>query len=141
MPIARLGFDPAGFDYREIAKIAGVEYVEPKATERFSDAAESMDEFFGDNLDANTIVSFTINFEPNQNEFSADRYGAEFSRALKAASTFGNARVVIRGHSDPTKTLVDMLARRNEQRVDQADRNEGELQLLPARQAAGSAAG
>jgi ABC-type nitrate/sulfonate/bicarbonate transport system substrate-binding protein len=105
----RLGFEPSSLDYKEIAKIAGVEYVEPKATERFSDAAESMDEFFGDNLDANTIVSFTINFQPNQNEFSADRYGAEFNRALKAASTFGNARVVIRGHSDPTKSLVDML--------------------------------
>ncbi len=104
----RLGFDPAGFDYREIAKIAGVEYVEPKAIERIG-AAESMDEFFGENLDENTIVSFTINFEPNQNEFSADRYGAEFTRALKAASTFGNARLVIRGHSDPTKTLVDMI--------------------------------
>ncbi len=105
----RLGFDPSGLDYREIAGIAGIEYVEPKATERFSDVAESMDEFFGENLDANTIVSFTINFQPNQNEFSADRYGSEFNRALKAASTFGNARVVIRGHSDPTKTLVDML--------------------------------
>ncbi len=104
----RLGFDPAGFDYRELAKIAGVEYVEPKAIERIG-AAETMDEFFGDNLDENTIVSFTISFEPNQNEFSADRYGAEFARALKAASTFGNARLVIRGHSDPTKTLVDMI--------------------------------
>jgi ABC-type nitrate/sulfonate/bicarbonate transport system substrate-binding protein/outer membrane protein OmpA-like peptidoglycan-associated protein len=104
----RLGFDPAGFDYREIAKTAGVEYVEPKAIERISEA-ESMDEFFGKNLDENTIVSFTISFEPNQNEFSADRYGAEFARALKDASTFGNARLVIRGHSDPTKTLVDML--------------------------------
>lgn len=104
----RLGFDPAGFDYRDIAKVAGVEYVEPKAIERIG-AAESMDDFFGDNLDENTIVSFTISFEPNQNEFSADRYGAEFARALKAASTFGNARLVIRGHSDPTKTLVDMI--------------------------------
>lgn len=104
----RLGFDPAGFDYREIARIADVEYVEPKLVERIGDA-ESMDEFFGDNLDANTIVSFTINFEPNQNEFSVDRYGAEFARALKQASTFGNARLVIRGHSDPTKTLVDMI--------------------------------
>ena len=28
-------------------------------------------------LDENTIVSFTISFEPNQNQFSADRYGAE----------------------------------------------------------------
>jgi len=105
----RLGFEPPGFDYQEIAKLADVAYVEPKMTERFSDAAESMDQFFGANLDSNTIVSFTISFEPNQNEFSADRYGAEFTRALQAASTFGNARVVIRGHSDPTKTLVDML--------------------------------
>jgi ABC-type nitrate/sulfonate/bicarbonate transport system substrate-binding protein len=105
----RIGFDPVALDYREIAKLAGVEYVEPQQTERFADAAESMDDFFGENLDTNTIVSFTISFEPNQNEFSADRYGAEFNRALKAASTFGNARVVIRGHSDPTKTLVDML--------------------------------
>jgi hypothetical protein len=65
--------------------------------------------FLGENLDSNTIVSFTINFEPNQEEFSADQYGAEFNRALKAASTFGNARVVIRGHSDPTKTLLDLV--------------------------------
>jgi len=105
----RLGFEPPGFDYQEIAKLAGVKYVEPQMTERFADAAESMDQFFGANLDSNTIVSFTISFEPNQNDFSADRYGAEFARALQAASTFGNARVVIRGHSDPTKTLVDML--------------------------------
>jgi len=105
----RLGFEPPGFDYQEIAKLAGVPYVEPQMTERFADAAESMDQFFGANLDSNTIVSFTISFEPNQNDFSADRYGAEFARALQAASTFGNARVVIRGHSDPTKTLVDML--------------------------------
>ncbi len=28
---------------------------------------------------------------------------------LKAAATFGNARVVIRGHSDPTKTLIDFV--------------------------------
>lgn len=105
----RLGFEPPGFDFQEIAKLAGVKYVEPQMTERFADAAESMDQFFGANLDSNTIVSFTISFEPNQNDFSADRYGAEFTRALQAASTFGNARVVIRGHSDPTKTLVDML--------------------------------
>ncbi len=65
--------------------------------------------FLGENLDANTIVDFTINFEPNQQEFSADQYGAEFNRALNAAATFGNARIVIRGHSDPTKTLIDFV--------------------------------
>ncbi len=106
---SRNGFEPSGLDYREVAKLAGIPYEAPKATERFSNSAESTGVFFGENLDANTIVSFTISFEPNQQEFSADRYGAEFNRALKAASTFGNARVVVRGHSDPTKTLLDFV--------------------------------
>lgn len=105
----RMGFDPPDFDYQKLAGLSGVKYVEPKAAERFSTDAESADMFLGENLDSNTIVSFTINFEPNQEEFSADQYGAEFNRALKAASTFGNARVVIRGHSDPTKTLLDLV--------------------------------
>ncbi|MFN9914580.1 MAG: hypothetical protein ACK53L_18475, partial [Pirellulaceae bacterium] len=91
------------------AKQAGVEYVLPSASERFSPQAESIDGFGGEELDANTIVSFTINFETNQQEFSSDRYGAEFDRALKAASTFGNARVVNRGHSDPNKTLSEFV--------------------------------
>ncbi len=106
---SRNGFEPSGMDYREVAKLAGIPYEEPKASERFSTDAEATGAFFGENLDANTIVSFTISFEPNQQEFSADRYGAEFNRALKAASTFGNARVVVRGHSDPTKTLLDFV--------------------------------
>jgi ABC-type nitrate/sulfonate/bicarbonate transport system substrate-binding protein len=105
----RLGFDPNAFDYREIAKLGGVEYVEPSKQDRFAPSAESSDMFFGENLDANTIVSFTISFEPNVQEFSVDRYGSEFQRAVQAASTFGNAKVVIRGHSDPTKTLIDLV--------------------------------
>ena len=105
----RFGFDPNDFDYKKIAERAGVQYVEPTKSERFSNSAESTEMFLGENLEANTIVSFTINFEPNVQEFSADRYGAEFQRAIKAASTFGNAKVVIRGHSDPTKTLIDLV--------------------------------
>lgn len=106
---SRRGFDPNDFNYEEIAKLGGVKYEAPTRTEKFDNSAESADMFLGGNLDANTIVSFTINFEPNQNDFSSDRYGSEFDRAIKAASTFGNARVVIRGHSDPTKTLIDLV--------------------------------
>lgn len=106
---SRMGFDPPDFEYQKLAALSGVKYVEPKMGERFSGEAESAELFLGENLESNTIVSFTINFEPNQEEFSADQYGAEFNRALKAASTFGNARVVIRGHSDPTKTLLDLV--------------------------------
>ena len=107
---SRKGFDPNDFDYRDLARLAGIQYSEPEAnTERFGNAAESVDMFLGDNLDDSTIVSFTINFEPNQKDFSADRYGSEFDRAIKAASTFGNARIVIRGHSDPTLTLINLV--------------------------------
>ncbi len=105
----RMGFEPNDFDYKALSKAAGVEYVEPKKTERFSTEAESADMFLGENLDSKTIVSFTINFEPNVQEFSVDRYGAEFDRAIKAASTFGNAKVVVRGHSDPTLTLRHLV--------------------------------
>lgn len=105
----RNGFEPNDFDYQELAKLAGLKYAEPpKSTERFAEA-EGTDFFLGENLDPNTIVSFSINFENNKKEFSADRYGSEFQRALKAASTFGNARVVIRGHADPTKALGELI--------------------------------
>ncbi len=104
----RRGFDPPGFDYPKLASLVGLKYEElTKATPRI--AAESVEIFPGDDLDERTIVSFTINFEPNQSTFSADRYGSEFHRAIESASTFGNAVVAIRGHSDPTKTLVELI--------------------------------
>jgi ABC-type nitrate/sulfonate/bicarbonate transport system substrate-binding protein len=106
----RYGFDPNDFDYKAIADKSKIEYSELKSSEKFEKAsAESTDLFLGDNLDTNTIVSFTIGFEVDQKDFSADRYGSDFARALKEASKFGNARVIIRGHSDPTKTLLDLI--------------------------------
>jgi ABC-type nitrate/sulfonate/bicarbonate transport system substrate-binding protein len=105
---SRSGFDPSGLDYKKIAEIAKIQYVEPDSS-RTRIRAESIDVFPDSNLDDRTIVDFTISFEPNQVGFSTDRYGAEFDRALKSASTFGNAIVVVRGHSDPTKTLVDLI--------------------------------
>lgn len=104
----RIGFSAAAFDYKKIATLAGVEYVVPEGS-RERIAAESVDVFPDSNLDDRTIVSFTINFEPNQQEFSAETYGSEFNRAIESASTFGNTVVVIRGHSDPTQTLVTLV--------------------------------
>jgi outer membrane protein OmpA-like peptidoglycan-associated protein len=63
----------------------------------------------GAGLDERTILSFTINFEPNQTAFSAEQYGTEFKRVVEIADKFGNAVIAIRGHSDPTKTLLDLV--------------------------------
>lgn len=60
-------------------------------------------------LDDRTLLSFTINFEPNQVEFPAQRYAEEYARLVELASRFGNAVIAIRGHSDPTKTLLDLV--------------------------------
>ncbi len=105
---ARNGFEPAPFDYRSVATKAGVEYSEPEARERIVGGEA---EIFGTDaeLDANTILEFTINFDPNQSEFSADRYGAEFRRAVENAARYAGAVVVIRGHSDPTAVLREMV--------------------------------
>ena len=106
---SRMGFDPPRFDYSSIAKTAGLEYKQvATSTQRFAEA-EGFENFGNEELDDNTIVSFTIDFDVNDTSFSADRFGAEFTRAMQAASTFGNAVVVIRGHADPTKALAEFV--------------------------------
>ena len=104
----RYGFEPARFDYRKLAGLAGVEYAEPEQRERIAGGEA---EVFGDaaELDANTILEFTIHFDPNQSEFSPDRYGAEFNRAVENAARYAGAVIVVRGHSDPTAVLREMI--------------------------------
>ncbi|MFH5804792.1 hypothetical protein [Alienimonas sp. DA493] len=104
----RNGFEPAPFDYRVIAEKAGVSYAEPEQRERIVGGEA---EVFGtmEELDENTILEFTIHFDPNQSEFSPDRYGAEFRRAVENAARYAGAVVVIRGHSDPTAVLREMI--------------------------------
>ena len=119
---SRNGYDPNAFKesgYKQIAKMAGIEYAMPTTREAFTKdpSAEGTDMFLGENLDSSTIVSFTINFEPDQKDFSADRYGSDFARALREASKFGNARVIIRGHSDPTRTILDLVKSGMEKKV------------------------
>jgi outer membrane protein OmpA-like peptidoglycan-associated protein len=60
-------------------------------------------------LDDRTIVSFTISFEPNQMDFNVKKYKAEYDRVIQMADKYGNAVVAIRGHSDPSKTLLDLV--------------------------------
>lgn len=104
----RAGFFGPDLDLEKIAGLGGLRIVDETAPGgKFK--AEAVDVFPQGALDDRTILTFTIGFEPNQNTFTADVYGPEFLRAVQAASTFGNSVIAIRGHSDPTKTLVDFV--------------------------------
>lgn len=111
----RAGFFPPNFDYAALAKLGNIKSsIDVVNKGRFG---EVVDDFDYDNLDENTIAEFTINFEPNQTSFSADVYGPEFLRAIEASAKFGNAIIAIRGHSDPTKTLVELIRAGMEKKI------------------------
>ncbi len=98
------GFFPPDLDYAKIKQLGAIAGpVEAKS------GGEVTGDFAFDPEPANTILSFTISFEPNQFEFDDKVYGQQFLRAVQSASTFGNAIIVVRGHSDPTQTLADMV--------------------------------
>lgn len=60
-------------------------------------------------LDARTRLSFEITFAENQQAFSAAQYSDDFDRVIENASKFGNAAIIIQGHSDPTRTLLEIV--------------------------------
>ncbi|MBL4845814.1 MAG: ABC transporter substrate-binding protein [Planctomycetes bacterium] len=106
----RAEFINAGFSYEGLAKAGELKapvVVAPR--ERFAEM--SGDDLFPDatvdleKKEASTIVSFTVFFKANQNEFPHEEYGESFMRAIKAASTFGNAVIAVGGHGDPTLML------------------------------------
>jgi outer membrane protein OmpA-like peptidoglycan-associated protein len=108
----RMGLFPSGMDYKSPLFLNYLSKTQLERAERFrAEAVRSEIEQLsaGGGLDERTILSFTINFEPNQTEFGAVQYGAEFQRVVETAARFGNAVVAIRGHADPTKTLLDLV--------------------------------
>jgi ABC-type nitrate/sulfonate/bicarbonate transport system substrate-binding protein/outer membrane protein OmpA-like peptidoglycan-associated protein len=52
-----------------------------------------------------TLFVVEINFDPNQSEFSIEKYAGDFAKALDIAETNSGALVVIEGHSDPLGIL------------------------------------
>ena len=99
-------------DYRSPLFTGRLKQTAVERTDRFRAEAviDEIEALSGDGmLDDKTILAFTIYFDPNQQEFSATQYAAEYDRAVRSASKFGNAVVAIRGHSDPTKSLIEML--------------------------------
>lgn len=107
----RFGLFPSGLDYKSPQFLSYLTKTTIERQDRFRAEAvrEEIESLSSGGLDERTILSFTINFEPNQTSFSAEQYGAEFKRVVETADKFGNAVIAIRGHSDPTKTLLDLV--------------------------------
>ena len=108
----RMGLFPSGLDYKSPLFLSYLTRTKVERQERFrAEVVRSEIELFtsGGTLDDKTILSFTVNFEPNQTEFSAVQYGAEFQRVVETAQRFGNAVIAVRGHADPTKTLYNLV--------------------------------
>jgi len=108
----RFGLFPSGLDYKSPLFLSYLTRTTVERQDRFRAEAvrEEIEQLSaGGGLDERTILSFTINFEPNQTAFGVEQYGAEFKRVVETADKFGNAVIAIRGHSDPTKTLLDLV--------------------------------
>lgn len=98
----RVGFLPAPWDWKEVASIAGVKYAEASGKGRI---AENIDLLPGDEAK----YSFTVNFEVDQADFSEDTWGNVLDDCIKLAATYRNGVILVRGHSDVSKTLFDLI--------------------------------
>lgn len=108
----RCGLIPSDLNYQSDAFLKYLTKTDVAREERIDAEAaieeiEELSQLGG--LDDKTIYAFTINFDANQTGFSAGQYGVEFQRVVETADRFGNAVIAIRGHSDPTKTLLELV--------------------------------
>jgi outer membrane protein OmpA-like peptidoglycan-associated protein len=102
------GFSGPKFDYEELAKVAGIEFKIPAGNrQRFNAEATSIGA--SDTLDEKTLVSFAIPFEPNEANFDPSPFIPDFDKVLQNLSLYGNAKLVVRGHSDPAQTLKELV--------------------------------
>jgi hypothetical protein len=99
----RVGFATAGWDWREIATLAGVKYLE--ANPNKARIAENIDLLPGDE----SKYSFTVPFKPDEFEFNTDTYGDVLDDCIKLAASYHNGVILVRGKSDVSKTLFDTV--------------------------------
>ena len=108
----RYALFPSGLDYQSDGFLKYLTKTKIEQTGRFLPEAVTKEiELLsqGGGLDERTILSFDISFKPNQTEFNAAQYTAEYLRVIETADKFGNAVIAVRGHADPTKTLLELV--------------------------------
>ncbi len=108
----RQGFIPSSLDWNAAAFTNYLTKTVAKEQPRFN-AEATLQELealnAGGDLSDNVIYSVVISFDPNQNEFSALQYGVEFNKILELVQQYGNAVIAVRGHTDPTLTLLTLV--------------------------------
>lgn len=108
----RAGLVSADFDYSNpvlTSLLKNTAIIKPAEKFKAEAVQSEIEKFAQGGFDDNTIYSFTISFDANQTDFSAERYGVEFQKVVELASKYGNAVFAVVGHVDPTKTLAEMV--------------------------------
>jgi ABC-type nitrate/sulfonate/bicarbonate transport system substrate-binding protein len=115
---AKTEFIAANLDYNNLKKVGGLAAIveDPnKVAAHIDDKKVDIKKIIegkepgADPLGTDTIYYFTINFDPNQDQFDQEKYGKDFEKAVRDASLFGNSVVAIRGHADLAQLLDEYV--------------------------------
>jgi hypothetical protein len=108
----RTAIAPSPIDWNAAALVSQLKKTHDVKQERFRPEVvkEELEQLtVGGGIDDSTIYAFTVTFEPNQDEFPAEKYGQDFRRVLDLTSDYAGAVMAVRGHSDPTKVLASFV--------------------------------
>lgn len=121
---------PPSFDYKKIASLGGLTKTSVARTDRFNAEAlqKDIEEFSKGALDEKTIYSFTVNFQPNQTDFSLQNYENDITKVIDIFSKFGSAAVLFRAHADPSKTLIELIKAGEQKKIIQRTGGPGNWQ-------------
>ncbi len=102
---------PSSLDWESNKFVGYLAKTDIVRTERFNPEAvlSEIEALNSGALDSRTRLSFEIGFAANQDQFTAAQYATDFDRVIENAGRFGNAAIIIRGHSDPTRTLLEAV--------------------------------
>jgi len=106
---AKVSLNHANWDYAKLAaglkNTAGVTVSKPafdtkKVEKKLAvESAEWADE--------GTLFLSEIYFEPEQSDFSENKYAVDFQKGLELAQTYAGALFIVEGHSDPQRILQE----------------------------------
>ena len=99
---AKMAIAQANWDYRVLAeglktagKMPAPHFNAAKVAKVITEKAAS------GTLNDGTLLSFEINFKPNQKDFPVALYQDAFKKAIDLAATYAGAVITVEGHSDP----------------------------------------